>query len=172
MYVKLWYTQLLSCFVFFTGIMARFFCFNNKIKVNVANGSTHNIWCRVDDDQTLMKQGATGGSPDVHDIGFNQHKAEQVQHIAEATEDYVLIPKGNTLELESSTPSNSVYLTVVSKTGRTICQTLEIGTSTNYIINRHEALLNAEKNQKWIDTNGRNHMVTYDDEDGLNKKRM
>jgi hypothetical protein len=152
--------------------MARFFCFNNKIKVNVANGSTHNIWCRVDDDQTLMKQGATRGSPDVHDIGFNQHKAEQVQHIAEATEDYELIPKGNTSELKSRHSLSSIYMTVLSDTGRTICKTHEIGTSTNYIINRHEALLNAEKNQKWIDTNGCNHMVTYDDEDGLNKKRM
>ena len=117
-----------------------------------------------------MKQGATGGSPDVHDVGVNTHKAEQVQHTAEAAKDYVLIPKGNTLELESSTPSNSIYMTVLCETGRAICQTLEIGTSTNYIINRYEALLNAEKNQKWIDTNGCNHMVTYDDEDGLNEK--
>ena len=159
MYVNLWYTQLLSCFVFFTGSMARFFCFNNKIKVNVANGSTHNIWCRVDDDQTLMKQGATGGSPDVHDIGVNTHKAEQIQHTAEATPVYRQIRKGNTLELESSTPSNSIYMTVLCDTGRTICKTHEIGTSTNYIINRHDALLNAEKNQKWIDTNGRDHKV-------------
>jgi frataxin-like iron-binding protein CyaY len=109
--------------------------------VGACNGSTHNIWCRVDDDQTLMKQGATGGSPDVHDIGVNTHKTEQVQHIAEATEDYVQISKGNTLTLESSTPSNSIYMTVRRETGRAICQTLEIGTSTNYIINRHEALL-------------------------------
>lgn len=151
--------------------VARCFFSINKIKVNVANGSTHNIWCRVDDDQTLMKQGATGGSPDVHDIGVNTHKTEQVQHIAEATEDYVQISKGNTLTLESSTPSNSIYMTVRRETGRAICQTLEIGTSTNYIINRHEALLNAEKNQKWIDTDGCNHMVTYDDEDGLKKKK-
>ena len=171
MYVKLWYTQLLSSFVFFTGSMARFFGFDNIIKVNVANGSTHNIWCRVDGDQTLMKQGATGGSPDVHDIGVNTPKAEQVQHIAEATPDYFVIPIGNTLELVSSTPSNNMYMTVMSDTGHTICKTHEIGISTNYIINSHEALLNAEKNKKWIDTDGRDHMVTYDDEDGLIKKK-
>jgi hypothetical protein len=150
--------------------MTRFFSFNNKIKVNVANGTKHNIWCRVDNDQTLMKQGATGGSPDVHDIGDNTHKAEQVQHTAEATPTYNIIRKGNTLALESSTPSNSIYMTVLCDTGRTICKTHEIGTSTNYIISSHDALLNAEKNQMWIDTNGCNHMVTYDDEDGLNKK--
>jgi hypothetical protein len=125
--------------------MARFFGFDNIIKVNVANGSTHNIWCRVDDDQTLMKQ--------------------------EATPDYVVIPIGNTLELVSSTPSNNMYMTVMSDTGHTICKTHEIGISTNYIINSHEALLNAEKNKKWIDTDGRDHMVTYDDEDGLIKKK-
>ena len=144
--------------------MARFFGFNNKIKVNVANGSTHNISCRLYGDHALVKQGATGGD------GVKTHKDEQIQHIAAAITDYIVIPKGNTIELESNTSSNSIYLTVLRENGRTICKTHEIGTSRNYIIDRHEALLNAERNEKWIDTNGRNHMEQYDDEDALNKK--
>ena len=159
MYVKLWYTQLLSCFVFFTGSMARYFFSNNKIKVIVANGSTHRILCSIYGDEALIKQGATGGSLDVHDSGVNTHKAEQVQHIAGESPDYLSIPKGSTLEFESSTPSNRVFMTVINENGRTICNTHEIGTSRNYIIDHHDALLNAKKNKKWMDTNGRNHEV-------------
>ena len=139
--------------------MARSFFSNNKIKVSVTNGSTHNVWCSVYGDQALMKQGATGGSLDVHDSGVNTHKAEQVQHIAGATPCYTIIKKGNTVEFESSTPSNRVFMTVYKENGPTICDTHEIGTSRNYIIDRHGALLNAKKNQKWIDTNGRDHKV-------------
>jgi hypothetical protein len=150
--------------------MTRLFGFGNIIKVNVANGSTHNIQCRVAGDKALVVQGATGGSVDVHGVGVNTHKAEQVQHVAGATPGYSQIQIGNTSEFELSISSNSVYMTILSETGRTIYKNHEIGRSRNYIINRHDALLNAKKNQKWIDTNGRNHMVTYDDEDGLNKK--
>ena len=139
--------------------MARYFFSNNKIKVIVANGSTHSIRCSVYGDQALMKQGVTGGSLDEHDKGVNTHKAEQVQHIAGATPDYLEIPKGNALEFESSTPSNRVFMTVINENDRTICNTHEIGTSRNYIIDHNDALLNAKKNKKWIDTKGRDHEV-------------
>ena len=58
-------------------------------------------------------------------------------------------------------------MTVITETNGPICQNHEIGTSRNYIINRRDALLNATKNKMWIDTDERNHMVTYDDEDVL-----
>lgn len=85
MYVKLSYTQLLSCFVFLTGSIARFFSGDQIIKVNVSNGSTHTIWCRVAGDKALKVQGERGGGLDVHGIGVNAHKDEHVQHMAGAT---------------------------------------------------------------------------------------
>ena len=70
MYVKLWYAQLLSCFVFLTGF------FSGKIiKINIANGSRNNIWCRVADDKALKVQVATEGGLDVYDIGVTAQKA-------------------------------------------------------------------------------------------------
>ena len=75
MYVKLWYTQLLSCFVFLTDIIAEYFRRGKIIKVNIANGSRNNIWCRVDDDKALKVQVATGGGLDVHNIGVIAQKA-------------------------------------------------------------------------------------------------
>jgi hypothetical protein len=158
-YAKLWYTQLLSSFVFFTGSMTRLFGFGNVIKVNVANGSTQDIKCRVAGDKALVVQGVTGGSVDMPGVGINTHKTEQVQHVAGITPGYSQIQRGNTLEFELSTSSNSVYMTVLSENGRTICKNHEIGRSRNYIIDRFDALLNANKNQKWIDTKGFNHMV-------------
>ena len=75
MYVKLWYTQLLSCFVFLTGSMAGYFSGGKIIKVNIANGSRNNIWCRVADDKALKVQVETGGGLDVHNIGVTAQKA-------------------------------------------------------------------------------------------------
>jgi hypothetical protein len=139
--------------------MTRLFGFGNVIKVNVANGSTHDIKCRVAGDKALVVQGVTGGSVDMPGVGINTHKTEQVQHVAGITPGYSRIQRGNTLEFELSTSSNSVYMTVLSGTGGTICKNHEIGRSRNYIIDRFDALLNAKKNQKWIDTKGFNHMV-------------
>jgi hypothetical protein len=61
-------------------------------------------------------------------------------------------------------------MTVISVPGRTICKNHEISKSSNYIINRRGGLLDAKKKKKWIDTNGRNHMLTYDDNNGGDAK--
>jgi hypothetical protein len=140
--------------------MLRRFSGDRKIKVYVANGSTINIWCRVAGDKMLKVQGETGGGVDVHSIGVNVHNAEQFQHIAGATRGYSQIQRGNTLQFESSTSSNSVYMTIISAYGVTICKNHEIGRSRNYIIDRRGALLDAKKKKMWIDTNGHDHMVT------------
>ena len=102
------------------------------------------------------------------------HKTQLFRHVDAATPGYTEIQKGNTLKFELRPSSKNVYMTVYSETkkGGKICENYEIDTSSNYIINRYDSVSYAEKNQKWIDTNGCNHMVTYDDEDGLNKKRM
>ena len=50
-------------------------------------------------------QGATGGSVDVHGVGVNTHKAEQVQHVAGATPGYSQIQIGNT-----SVPRLTVFI--------------------------------------------------------------
>ena len=128
--------------------MTILFCRDKIINVNVANGSAHTILCRVIGDTALKVQGTTGGCTEIQ--------------------------KGNTLKFELRPSSKNVYMTVYSETknGRTICKNYEIDTSSNYIINRRGSLSYAKKNQKWIDTDGCNHMVTYDDEDGLKKKRM
>ena len=134
------------------------------IKLNVANGSTNNIWCRVAGDKALKVQGATEGGINVHRIGVNTQNAEQLQHVAGATRGYSQIQRGNTLEFELSTSSNSVYMTIVSESGAEICKTHEITKSRNYIINRRGGLLGAKMKNKWKDKNGCDHMVTYYDE--------
>ena len=163
MYAKLWYTQLLSCFVILTGSMLRCFYGDKIIKVHVANGSTINIWCRIAGDKMLMVQGETGGGFDMHGIGVNAHNAEHFEHVAGATRGYSQIQRGNTLAFEASTSSNSVYMTIINESGSTICKNHEISRSRNYIINHRGALLDAKKKNKWIDMTGCNHVISNDD---------
>ena len=139
-----------------------FFSCDKIIGVNVANGGTMTIWCRVAGDKMLMVQGETGGGFELHGIGINANKAEQFPHVAGATRGYSQILRGNTLEFEASTSSNSVYMTIIKESGSTICKNQEISRSRNYIINHRGGLLDAKKKEKWIDTNGRDHMITYD----------
>ena len=106
-----------------------------------------------------MVQGKTGGGVDIHNIGVNAHKDEQFKHIAGATRGYSHIQRGNTLEFEPSTSSNSVYMTIMSVYGFTICKNHEIGRSRNYIIDCHGALLVAKKKKMWIDTTGHDHKL-------------
>ena len=110
--------------------------------------------CRVVGDTALKVQGTTGGSFDIYGIGCTLHKYEHFHHIDVATPGYKEIQIGNTLEFELRPSSKSVYMTVMSeiKNGRKICESLQISGSRNYIINRHGALLDAKKNQKWIDS--------------------
>ena len=150
--------------------MAGYFSGDKIIKVNVANGSRNNIWCRVAGDKALKVKGETGGGLDVHGVGVNAHKAQEVQHVHGATRGYTQIQRGNTLEFELSTSSNSVYLTIMSDSGSKICKNHEISKSRNYIINKRGALLDAKKKEKWIDTNGRDHVVSDDDTDNANTK--
>jgi hypothetical protein len=132
------------------------------VKVNFANGSPSNIWCRIAGDKALKVQGTTAGGLDVHGIGVNAQNAAQVQHVAGATRGYSQIQKGNTLEFESSTSSNSVYMTVICESGRLICKNHEITKSRNYILTKFGALVDAKQNNIWIDKNGSDHKVAYD----------
>ena len=157
MYVKLWYTQLLSCFVFLTGSVG---C--NIIKVNFSNGSPSNIWCRIAGDKALKEQGTIGSGLNVYSIGFNSQNAAHFHHVAGATRGYSQIQKGNTLEFESSTSSNSVYMTIICESGRLICKNHEITKSRNYLLTKFGALVDAKQNQMWIDKNESDHKVTYD----------
>ena len=147
MYVKLWYAKLLSCFVFLTGIISifKFFKCAKKIKVNVANGGTHTIWCRVAGDKA-----------------FSADAAGYAYYMAGATRGYSQIQVGNTLEFQLSTSSNSVYMTIISESRGTICKNHEITENRKYIITNHNALVDGKKKKMWIDTNGRDHMVAYD----------
>ena len=119
-------------------------------------------------------QGTTGSSFAAYGIECTVQKEEKFQFIDVRTPGYTEIQIGNTLEFELKPSSKSVYMTIKNKIkeGDNICKSHEIIRSRNYIINRNGALLDAKKNQKWIDTDGCNHMVTHDDEDALNKKRM
>ena len=116
-----------------------------KIRVNVANGGTHTIWCRVAGDKAT-----------------SAHAAEYVPHMAGATRGYSQIQKGNTLEFLLSTLSNSVYMTIINESGDTICKSHEITEDRNYIITNRNALVDGNKKNMWIDTKGRDHMVAYD----------
>ena len=165
MYVKQWYTQLLSCFVSLTGSMARLCGGDTIINVNVANGSTKHIWCRLAGDKSMKVQGETGGGLGVHGIGVKAHKTARFKNVVGATRGYSQIQSGNTLEFGTSTSSNSVYLTVIKEPGFTICKNHEISKSRNYIINNRGALMNAKKKEKWIDTTGHNHVISNDDID-------
>ena len=126
----------------------------------------------VGGDKMLTVQGEAEGGLDVHGIGVHAHNADQFQHVAGATRGYSQIQRGNALEFELSTSSNSVYMTIINESGSTICKNHEISRSRNYIINHRGALLDAKKKEKWIDTNGRDHMVTYDDEYGFDTKKF
>lgn len=55
-------------------------------------------------------------------------------------------------------------MTVISASGRQICKNHEITKNRNYILTIRSALVDAKQNEMWIDTNGRDHMVTYDNE--------
>ena len=139
--------------------MTRFFGFCSIISVNIANGSTHNIWCRIIGDKALKVKGAIGGSVGMFDTVLKVYKTKHVDHTKAETPGYSEIQGGNTLEFELRPSSKSVYMTVMSvtKNGRAICENHEITRSRNYIIDRQDALLNAKKNKKWIDAKGRNH---------------
>ena len=150
--------------------MSRLLRGQKGMKVNVSNGSKRTIWCRVAGDKVLQVQTEVGGGVGVQGVGVNAHLAANFKHIAGATRGYSEIQSGNTLKFRLSTSSNSVYLTVISVSGHTICKNHEISKSSNYIINRRGGLLDAKKKKKWIDTNGRNHMLTYDDTNGGDSK--
>ena len=152
--------------------MTIFFGCGKIISVNVANGSKHTILCRVVGDTTLKVQGDTTSTFAVKDTKGSVRTTEQFRHKDLTTPGYTEIQKGNTLKFELMPSSKSVYMTVFSdiENGRKICENYQISRSSNYIINSEGAILNAEKNQKWIDTSGRNHMVTHDDEDAHIKK--
>jgi len=105
----------------------------------------HTIWCRVAGDKALKVQGERGGGLDVHGIGVNAHKDEHVQHMAGATWGYSQIQRGNTLEFELSTSSNSVYMTVIGASGRQICKNHEITKNRNYILTIRSALVDRHK---------------------------
>ena len=162
MYVKLWYTQLLSCFVFLTDCFPESFTYDQIIQVNVSNGSTQTIWCRVAGDKALKVQGEIHGGLGVPGISFNAHEDEHVQYMAGATRGYSQIQRGNTLEFEVSTSSKSVYMTVINVSGREICKNHEITKNRNYIITSCSALVDAKQNDMWIDKDERNHKVPYD----------
>jgi hypothetical protein len=55
--------------------LAGYFSGGKIIKVNIANGSRNNIWCRVADDKALKVQVETGGGLDVHHIGVTPQTA-------------------------------------------------------------------------------------------------
>ena len=110
-----------------------------RIRVNVANDSRSHIWCRVADERVLIADAA------------------------EARRGYSQIQEGNTLQFKSRTSSNSVYMTVFSDSCGIICTNHEITEDANYIITKRNALVEGKKRNMWIDTNGRDHMVAYDD---------
>ena len=139
--------------------MTRFFGSCSIISVNIANGSKHNIWCRVIGDKEYKVEGATGGGVDVHDFKFHAYISKHVYHTNVAIPGYSEIQIGNTLEFELRPSSKSVCMTVINKNDRIICENHEITRSRNYIIDHHDALLNAKKNKMWIDTKGRDHEV-------------
>ena len=117
-----------------------------RIRVNVANGSRSHIWCRVADERALIADAA-----------------EDVHHMTEARRGCSQIQEGNTLQFQSRTSSNSVYMTVISESCGIICTNHEITEDANYIITKRNALVEGKKRNMWIDTNGRDHMVAYDD---------
>ena len=145
--------------------MARFFRKGKILQVNVSNGSSTTIWCRVAGDKILMvneQRGANIGVPGVVVVGAQ--KANQYQHESGASRGYTQIQSGNTLRFEASTSSNSVYMTIVSETEQQICKNHEISNNRNYIIDCNDGLLEAKQKDVWTDTNGRNHLPSYDDE--------
>jgi hypothetical protein len=139
------------------------------IKVNVANGSKHNILCRVIGVAALNVQGTAGGSLDIYSKFVNIHwqKDFKLDILDVTTPGYTEIQIGNALEFELRSSSKRVYMTVISqiKNGRNICENKEIRRSQNYILNSNGALLLAKKNKKWIDTDGNKHRVPNEDED-------
>ena len=139
--------------------MTRLSCSCSIINVNIANGSTHKIWCRVIGDKTWKVKGATGGGLGIFGFVFNAYTAKHVYHTNVATPGYSEIKIGNTLEFELRPSSKRVFMTVINEIDCTICKSHEILRSRNYIIDRHDSLLEAKKNKKWIDTNGRDHEV-------------
>jgi hypothetical protein len=106
--------------------MAGYFSGDKIIKVNVANGSRNNIWCRVAGDKALKVKGETGGGLDVHGVGVNAHKAQEVQHVHGATRGCTQIQRGNTLApyIVSATISNIYfdYLIATEISRHTACK--------------------------------------------------
>ena len=142
--------------------MTILFCCGKIINVNVANGSTQTIFCRVVGDTALKVQGTTGGIFSMKNTKGTVHKTQPFRRVDVTTPGYTEIQKGNTLKFELRPSSKNVYMSVYSeiRNGHKICENYEIDTSSNYIISRCGYLKYAEKNQKWIDTNGCNHMLT------------
>ena len=138
---------------------------SNVITVNVANGSTHTIWCRISGDKALRVQGAIGGGVDVQGVGINVHHSEKIQHKAGATRGYTQIQRGNMFDMDVRTSSKSAYMSIISVSVGLICKNHEICKNRNYIITKHDALLNAKSKEIWKDKTGRNHMVVYNDAD-------
>ena len=121
---------------------------HKTMKVSVSNGSKLHIWCRVAGDKVLKVQSEAGDGVGVYGIEFNANSSFQYKHVAGATRGYSQIQSGNTLKFRLSTSSNSVYMTVISESGRIICKNHEISKSCNYIINRRGGLLDAKKKEK------------------------